>query len=63
MLFRNDPDRREAVSVITAVIKFLLVLSMVPTILSGAVIRCHIVEVLPNCSLVFRVDGLPWSLP
>ncbi len=57
MLFRDDPNRRETVSVVTGVIKFLLVLSMVPAILHGEVIRCHIVEVLPGCSLVFRVDG------
>ncbi len=57
MIFRDNPNRRETVSVLTGVVKFLLVLAMVPTILSGQVIRCHIVEIIPGCSLVFRVDG------
>ncbi len=57
MLFRDNPNRRETVSVVTGVAKFLMVLAMVPPILHGQVIRCHIVEVLPGCSLVFRVDG------
>ncbi|HHL33023.1 MAG TPA: monovalent cation/H+ antiporter subunit D family protein, partial [Desulfobulbaceae bacterium] len=57
MLFRDNPNRRETVSVVTGVAKFLMVLAMVPTILHGQVIRCHIVEVIPGCSLVFRVDG------
>ncbi len=57
MHFRHDPNRREAVSVVTGVIKFLMVLAMVPSILGGEVIRVHLVEVIPGCSIVFRVDG------
>lgn len=57
MRFRNEPNKRETVSVVAGVIKFLLVLSMVPTILNGEVIRCHLVEILPGFSVVFRVDG------
>ncbi|HHL34816.1 MAG TPA: monovalent cation/H+ antiporter subunit D family protein [Desulfobulbaceae bacterium] len=57
MLFRDNPNRRETVSVVSGVVKFIMVLAMVPAILHGQVIRCHIVEVLPGCSLVFRVDG------
>jgi multicomponent Na+:H+ antiporter subunit D len=57
MRFRKNPNRREMVSVGAGVIKFILVLSMLPTIMSGQVIRCHLVEILPGLNLVFRVDG------
>ncbi len=57
MRFRKNPNRREMVSVGAGVIKFILVLSMLPTIMSGQVIRCHLVEVIPGLNLVFRVDG------
>ncbi len=57
MRYRNDPDRREAVSVISGIIKFVLVLSLLPPILRGEVIRIQLVEILPGLALVFRVDG------
>ncbi len=57
MRFRKNPNLREMVSVGAGIIKFILVLSMLPTILSGQVIRCHLVEIIPGLNLVFRVDG------
>ncbi|BCO10741.1 cation:proton antiporter [Desulfolithobacter dissulfuricans] len=57
MRFRHDPNRRETVSVVTGVLKFALVMAMLPPILRGEVLRCHLVEILPGFSLVFRVDG------
>ncbi len=57
MYFGKDINRRETVSICTGILKFALVLTMVPTILAGRVIRCHLVEILPGLSLVFRVDG------
>ncbi len=57
MRYRTDPDRRETVSIVTGVVKFLLVAAMLPPILRGEVIRVHLAEILPGMSLVFRVDG------
>ncbi len=57
MRHRHDPDRREAVSIVTGIVKFLLVAAMLPPILRGEVIRTPVVEILPGLSLVFRVDG------
>lgn len=56
-LFRKDPDKRETVSVIGSVITFLLVLSMVPAVMKGLVVRCSLVEILPGFGVSFRVDG------
>jgi multicomponent Na+:H+ antiporter subunit D len=57
MVFRSNPNRREAVSIVCGVIKFALVATMVPMVLDGKVLRCQLVEILPGLSLVFRVDG------
>ena len=57
MVFRSNPNRREAVSIVCGIIMFGLVVSMIPMILDGKVIRCQLVEILPGMSLVFRVDG------
>ncbi len=57
-LCRRNPDRRERVSIIAATLTFLLVLSMVPRVMSGQVLRLELVQVLPGFSVGFRVDGL-----
>ena len=57
MIFRRHPNLREAVSVVAGLIKFLLVASMVPIILSGKVITLHLFSIYPGINLSFRVDG------
>lgn len=52
------PNLRESWSFIAAGIKFLLIISMVPAVLSGQVIEYTVFTVLPGIELKFRVDPL-----
>ena len=51
-------NAREASTFLAGFVKFGLVLSMAPAILSGKVIEFTFVELLPGVALEFRVDGL-----
>ncbi len=53
----KNQNRREFWTFLAAFIKFGIVLSMIPTILAGAVIEQKLVSILPGLSLVLRVDG------
>lgn len=53
----KEPNRREFWTFVAAFVKFGIILSMVPTILSGTVIEQKLVSILPGLSLLFRVDG------
>ena len=55
---RKNPNQREFWSYLAAFIKFGLIVSMVPVILSGKTIECHLWTVLPGMDLAFRVDPL-----
>ncbi len=48
---------RETWTFIAATLKFLVVVSMLPLILSGSEIRCTVFEVLPGLPIAFRVDA------
>lgn len=52
------PNIRELWTLLAAVIKFILVASMLPTILEGNVIRYHLLTVLPGLDIAFQVDAL-----
>jgi multicomponent Na+:H+ antiporter subunit D len=52
------PNVREAWTFVAAVAKFLIVLSMLPTILKGTQIVYTVVEFLPGAAIKFRVDAL-----
>ncbi|MHC1593051.1 MAG: monovalent cation/H+ antiporter subunit D family protein [Methermicoccaceae archaeon] len=56
-LARNRPNLREGVSVGAGIAKFGLVASMLPVVLSGALIEFKVVDVLPNLPIMFRVDA------
>lgn len=58
VFWRRSPNKREAATFIAAFVKFALVASMVPAVLSGEVLRFCFVELLPGVPLEFRVDGL-----
>ena len=62
--FRRRPNLREASTFIAAIVKFGIVLSMLPVVLAGGTINCTVWEVLPNVSIAFRVDsfGLLFAL-
>jgi multicomponent Na+:H+ antiporter subunit D len=55
---RDNPNRREACSIGAGVVKFVIVISMVPAILAGSVIEYTVFDILPGVSLAFRVDSI-----
>jgi multicomponent Na+:H+ antiporter subunit D len=52
------PNVREAWTFVAAAAKFLIVVSMVPTVLRGAEIVYTVAEVIPGVAIKFRVDAL-----
>lgn len=52
------PNVREAWTFVAAIAKFVIVLSMLPTILKGTEIVYTLVEFLPGAAIKFRVDAL-----
>ncbi|MDY6954849.1 MAG: proton-conducting transporter membrane subunit, partial [Thermodesulfobacteriota bacterium] len=52
------PNVREAWTFVAAVVKFLIVLSMLPTILKGTEIVYTVAEFVPGAAIKFRVDAL-----
>ncbi len=56
---RRWPNIREGVSVVAGIVKFGLVLTMVPTVLDGKTIQYTLVAIAPEVPVVaFRVDAL-----
>ena len=64
LLFRNRPNIREGCTFLAALIKFGLVLSLLPWILDGKEVLFSLVRVLPEVGIEFRVDafGLMFAL-
>lgn len=58
LALHQRPNLRDATSVIAAVIKFLLVISMAPMVLRGELIEYNLFTVLPGIDFAFRVDPL-----
>jgi len=54
----KKPNLRESLTFLAGLLKFGLVVSMVPAVLRGAEIIYPLVEVLPGVSIKFRVDAL-----
>jgi multicomponent Na+:H+ antiporter subunit D len=57
LIWSRTPNRREAWTFVAAIAKFLLVVSMLPTILRGADIVYTLAEVIPGVAIKFRVDA------
>jgi len=57
VLSARRQNMREAWTLIAAVIKLTIVVSMLPTVLSGKVITCSLVRILPGMEIAFRVDA------
>ena len=55
---RRDPNIREGCSIATAILKFFIVLSMIPAVLAGKVLHYTFFSFLPGVSVEFRVDAL-----
>ncbi len=58
VLTRRRPNLREACSLVTAILKFGIVASMLPIVLSGYTIHDTLFSFLPGVRLEFRVDAL-----
>jgi len=58
LLSGKRPNLREAWTILAALAKFLIVLSMTPSILSGRVLEYTILTLSPGISLQLRVDAL-----
>jgi len=54
----DSPNRRETVSLVAALLKFAIVLSMAPAIYAGNTLHYTVLSFLPNLSISFRVDSL-----
>ncbi|RLB88608.1 MAG: monovalent cation/H+ antiporter subunit D family protein, partial [Deltaproteobacteria bacterium] len=52
------PNARESWTFVAGIIKFLIVLSMLPVILQGKQIGLTLFEIVPGADIAFRVDGL-----
>lgn len=57
LVLSRAPNVREAWTFVAAVAKFLIVLSMLPTILKGTEIVYTVAEFLPGAAIKFRVDA------
>ncbi|WP_456397860.1 monovalent cation/H+ antiporter subunit D family protein [Desulfurobacterium sp.] len=58
VLMRKDPDKREMVSFIIAILTFLSVISLVPPVLNHKVLIYKISELIPGISFKLAVDGM-----
>jgi len=54
----RSPNVREGWTFAIAVVKFLIVASMVPAVLAGQTLAFRVVEVMPGLAIAFRVDAL-----
>lgn len=54
---KNNPNLRETWTIVAAVIKFLIILSMAPAVFAGNNIEFLLVTLLPGLSIEFRVDA------
>ncbi len=54
----KKPNLREGATFLVGIAKFALIVSMLPTILSGTHIEFTLWQILPNLSIAFRVDEL-----
>jgi len=57
-LLGRSPNLREGATFIAGVIKFGLVVSMLPSVLAGTTIEYTLWQIFPNIAIAFRVDGL-----
>ncbi|MBP8819071.1 MAG: monovalent cation/H+ antiporter subunit D family protein [Syntrophomonadaceae bacterium] len=58
LAFPRKPTFREFFTVISALVTFVMVLSMLPWILQGGILEYHIITVLPGLNIALQVDAL-----
>jgi len=57
LLFGRRPNLREGVTLLAGLLQFLIVFSMVPTVMSGKTIQSYLFPILPGIHFGFRVDA------
>ncbi|MDO9516008.1 MAG: hypothetical protein Q7J01_07935, partial [Syntrophales bacterium] len=57
ILCGRKPNLRESCSITIALIKFGIIISMLPVVLAGKKLAFTLVEVLPGVGIAFRVDS------
>ena len=55
---RDKPNLRESWTIVAAIIKFILILSMLPEVLKGNVYVWTVFEMLPGLTIEFKADAL-----
>jgi multicomponent Na+:H+ antiporter subunit D len=58
LLYGKDENFREGVSSVTSIVLFLLVASMLPTVLSGKTLVFQMFDILPGLSVTLRADAM-----
>jgi multicomponent Na+:H+ antiporter subunit D len=58
LLSDKRPDLREFWSILASVVKFLVVISMIPLVLAGNTLEYSLVEFYPGIGIAFKVDAL-----
>ena len=58
VLNRRSPNIREACSVATATLMFLIIVTMVPVVLAGNTLHYTLFSIAPGVSFAFRVDAM-----
>ena len=56
--FNGRDNLRDAVSLVAAVVMFLIIISMAPVVLAGGTVEITLLEILPEVDFAFRVDSL-----
>ena len=56
--FNGRDNLRDAVSLVAAVVMFLIIISMAPVVLAGGTVEITLFEILPEVDFAFRVDSL-----
>ena len=55
---RKDPNIREGCSVVTAILKFIVIATMIPAVMAGRTLHYTLFSFMPGLAIEFRVDGL-----
>jgi multicomponent Na+:H+ antiporter subunit D len=58
LLLNNREKLRDVVSPLAAIVMFVIVVSMAPTVLAGGTVDLRLFEILPGIDFAFRVDAL-----
>ncbi|KAF0187654.1 MAG: NADH:ubiquinone oxidoreductase subunit [Desulfobulbaceae bacterium] len=58
LLYGKDENFREGISSVTSIVLFLLVASMIPTVLSGKTLVFQMFNILPGLSVTLRADAM-----